>query len=331
MPLGRHTPAIGRFRAEVRGVLSGTDDRLLVIAGPCSIHDPVAAIDYARRLSRLAEHLRDDLLIVMRCYFDKPRTVIGWTGLINDPGLDGSHDIEAGLRIARTVLLEVAAAGLPAGCEWLHPLAAPYLADAVSWGAIGARTVESQVHRQLASGLAMPVGFKNGTDGDVRTAVDACLAARIGHSYLDASPDGAPAVITTEGNQDCHVVLRGGRKGPNYRLDDVTAALGKIGCAGLPRRLVVDCSHGNSGKDHRRQLEVAAVVAAQAAAGERGVVGIMLESFLKAGRQTPGDPATLAYGQSITDSCIGWDATVQVLAVLAEATRARRAAVSGLA
>jgi 3-deoxy-7-phosphoheptulonate synthase len=329
MPLGRHTHAIGRFRAEVRGVLSGTDDRLLVIAGPCSIHDPVAAIDYARRLARLAEHLRDDLLIVMRCYFDKPRTVIGWTGLINDPGLDGSNDIEAGLRIARTILLEIAAAGLPAGCEWLHPLAAPYLADAVTWGAIGARTVESQVHRQLASGLAMPVGFKNGTDGDVRTAVDACLAARTGHSYLDASPDGTPAVITTEGNRDCHVVLRGGRRGPNYRPGDVTAALSKIAGAGLPRRLVVDCSHGNSGKDHRHQPEVAEVVAAQAAAGERGVAGIMLESFLKAGRQAPGDPATLAYGQSITDSCIGWDATVQVLEDLAQATRARRAAARG--
>ena len=327
LPLGsREAAAVEQARAEVRAVLAGEDDRLLVVAGPCSVHDPAAALEYARRLVALRAELAGDLLIVMRVYFEKPRTVTGWKGLINDPGLDGSHDVHRGLRLARQILLDISGLGLPVGCEWLDPITPQYITDTVAWGAIGARTTESQVHRQLASGLSMPVGFKNGTDGDVQVAVDACRAAAAGHTFFGVTPEGTAAVVTTSGNSDCHVILRGGRAGPNYDPEQVSAALELIAGAGLPRRLMVDASHGNSGKDHRRQQAVAGSVAAQVAAGEPGIVGIMLESFLREGRQEPGDPAGLVYGQSITDACMSIGTTAAVLRDLAAAARRRRAA-----
>ena len=317
---------VERARASVRAVLDGADDRLLVVAGPCSVHDPAAGLDYARQLARLSRSLADDLLIVMRVYFEKPRTVTGWKGLINDPGMDGRHDVHRGLRLARRLLLDVVGLGLPVGCEWLDPITPQYIADTVAWGAIGARTTESQVHRQLASGLSMPVGFKNGTDGDVRLAVDACRAAAVGHTFFGVTVAGAAAVVHTAGNPDCHVILRGGRSGPNYRTEQVTAALEMIAGAGLTRRVMVDASHDNSGKDHRRQPAVAGALAQQIAGGEPGIVGIMLESFLRAGRQEPGDPARLAYGQSVTDSCMDIETTAEVLGDLAAAVRRRRGA-----
>src|SRR5215470_10215900 len=322
LPLGApEAKHVEQSRAEVRAVLTGIDDRLLVVAGPCSVHDPAAALDYAERLAALARSLRDDLLVVMRVYFEKPRTVTGWKGLINDPGLDGSHDVHRGLRAARRLLLDIVSLGLPVGCEWLDPITPQYIADAVAWGAIGARTTESQVHRQLASGLSMPVGFKNGTDGDVQVAVDACRASATGHTFFGVTHNGAAAVVTTAGNPDTHVILRGGRGGPNYEASHVAKALDLITGAGLPRRLMVDASHGNSGKDHRRQPVVTASLADQVAAGEYGLTGVMLESFLRAGRQEPGPPHTLAYGQSVTDACLDIDTTAAVLTGLAAAVR----------
>jgi 3-deoxy-7-phosphoheptulonate synthase len=315
---------VERTRAEVRAVLDGSDDRLLVIAGPCSVHDPAAALDYARRLAALGQGHQGDLLTVMRVYFEKPRTVTGWKGLINDPDMDGGHDVHRGLRTARRLLLDIVSLGLPVGCEWLDPITPQYIADAVTWGAIGARTTESQVHRQLASGLSMPVGFKNGTDGDVQVAVDACRASAAGHTFFGVTHNGAAAVVTTAGNPDTHVILRGGRGGPNYEPSHVAKALDLITGAGLPRRLMVDCSHGNSGKDHRRQPLVAAALAEQVAAGEHGLAGVMLESFLAEGRQEPGPPATLTYGQSVTDACMDLGTTAGVLAGLASAVRHRR-------
>jgi len=267
LPLSEQAAGIvERTRAEVRAVLDGSDDRLLVIAGPCSVHDPDAAREYAGRLQALAERSQADLLIVMRVYFEKPRTVTGWKGLINDPDMDGGHDVHRGLRTARRLLIDIVSLGLPVGCEWLDPITPQYIADAVTWGAIGARTTESQVHRQLASGLSMPVGFKNGTDGDVQVAVDACRASATGHTFFGVTRNGAAAVVTTAGNPDTHVILRGGRSGPNYEASHVTKALDLIAGAGLPRRLMVDASHGNSVKDHRRQPVVAASIADQAAA-----------------------------------------------------------------
>jgi 3-deoxy-7-phosphoheptulonate synthase len=313
-------------RSEVRAVLDRSDDRLLVIAGPCSVHDPVAALDYAGRLQALGHG--GDLLVVMRVYFEKPRTVTGWKGLINDPGMDGGHDVHRGLRAARELLIDIVDLGLPVGCEWLDPITPQYIADAVTWGAIGARTTESQVHRQLASGLSMPVGFKNGTDGDVQVAVDACRASAAGHTFFGVTEHGAAAVVTTAGNPDTHVILRGGRTGPNYEPSHVSKALDLIEGAGLPRRLMVDASHGNSGKDHRRQPVVAASIAEQIAAGETGLTGVMLESFLAEGRQEPGRPDTLAYGQSVTDACMDLEATAAVLDGLAAAVRTRRNALS---
>jgi 3-deoxy-7-phosphoheptulonate synthase len=315
---------VERTRAEVRAVLDGTDDRLLVVTGPCSIHDPVAALEYAGRLSGLRDRYSGDLLVVMRTYFEKPRTVFGWRGLINDPGMNESHDVHRGLRTARRLLLDILALGMPVGCEWLDPITPQYMADTASWGAIGARTTESQVHRQLASGLSMPVGFKNGTDGDVEVAVDACLAAAAGHTFFGVTAAGAAAVVTTAGNPDTHVILRGGRSGPNFYAQHVTKALDLLHASGLPPRLMVDASHGNSGKNYHHQTPVAATVAQQAAAGERGVIGLMLESFLVAGRQNPGDPATLTYGQSVTDACMDIEATHAVLDNLADAVRLRR-------
>jgi 3-deoxy-7-phosphoheptulonate synthase len=329
LPLtGAQQETVERTRAEVRAVLDGADDRLLVVTGPCSVHDPKAALDYAARLAALRERYADDLLIVMRVYFEKPRTVTGWKGLINDPLMDGSFDVHRGLRTARRLLLDIVGSGMPVGCEWLDPITPQYIADTVTWGAIGARTTESQVHRQLASGLSMPVGFKNGTDGDIQVAVDACRAAAVSHTFFGVTAAGAAAVVKTAGNPDTHVILRGGRSGPNYSSSHVTKALDLITAAGQPRRLMVDASHGNSGKDHTRQLGVADSLAEQLSGGERGLAGVMLESFLVAGRQNPGDPVTLTYGQSVTDACMDIQMTASALETLATSVRARRTTVA---
>jgi 3-deoxy-7-phosphoheptulonate synthase len=325
LPLSEDSTAlVERTRDDVTAVLDGADDRLLVITGPCSVHDPVAALDYAGRLAELRARFADELLVVMRVYFEKPRTVTGWKGLINDPGMDGSFDVHRGLRLARRLLLDVVGSGMPVGCEWLDPITPQYIADTVTWGAVGARTTESQVHRQLASGLSMPVGFKNGTDGDVQVAVDACRAAAAGHVFFSVTTAGAGALVTTSGNPDTHVILRGGRSGPNYSSSHVGRALQLITAGGLPRRVMVDASHGNSGKDHTRQAAVAESLAEQLAGGERGLVGVMLESFIVAGRQNPGDPATLTYGQSVTDACLDIDMTARALETLARSVQARR-------
>ena len=329
LPLGEaQQETVAKTRAEVRAVLDGADDRLLVVTGPCSVHDPKAALEYAGRLAELRERLSDDLLIVMRVYFEKPRTVTGWKGLINDPGMDESFDVHSGLRIARHLLLDIVGAGMPVGCEWLDPITPQYIADTVTWGAIGARTTESQVHRQLASGLSMPVGFKNGTDGDIQVAVDACRASAVSHTFFGVTEAGAAAVVTTTGNADTHVILRGGRSGPNYSSSHVTKALDLVSAAGLPRRIMVDASHGNSGKDHTRQISVAESLSEQLTGGQQGVVGVMLESFLVAGRQDPGDPATLTYGQSVTDACMDISMTTSALETLAASVQARRASVA---
>jgi 3-deoxy-7-phosphoheptulonate synthase len=311
-------------RSATARVLDGHDDRLLVVVGPCSVHDPDAALEYADRLAAIADTLRDDLLIVMRVYFEKPRSTVGWKGLINDPGLDGSGDVNRGLRVARSLLLRVLAKGLPVGCEFLDPIIPQYLADTVAWGAIGARTVESQVHRQLASGLSMPVGMKNRADGSIGTAVDAVRAAAVPHVFTGIDLSGTPAILRTRGNADCHVVLRGGKDGPNHHADAVAQALRLLGAAGLPERVVIDASHDNSGKDHTRQPLVVKDIADQLAAGQRGIRGVMLESFLVAGRQELDPTRPLAYGQSVTDACMDWDTTADVLRHLAEAARARR-------
>jgi 3-deoxy-7-phosphoheptulonate synthase len=325
LPLGDGPAAVVRqARADVRSVLNMTDSRLLVVVGPCSVHDPAAALEYAHRLAELRRSLRGELLIVMRVYFEKPRTVTGWKGLINDPGLNGSCDVHRGLRAARRLLLDILELGLPVGCEWLDPITPQYIADTVAWGAIGARTTESQVHRQLASGLSMPVGFKNATDGNVQIAIDACRAAATPHTFFGVTPVGAAALVTTTGNADSHIILRGGRGGPNYHAEDVASALDAVTACGQLRRLMVDASHGNSDKDHRRQPDVASAIAEQIAAGQSGLIGIMLESFLVAGRQELGDPARLVYGQSITDACMNIDMTSAVLGELAAAVRSRR-------
>ncbi|GAB3152138.1 3-deoxy-7-phosphoheptulonate synthase [Micromonospora sonneratiae] len=319
------TTAVLDGRRAVGGVLDRTDDRLLVVVGPCSVHDPVAALEYATRLREVTDRLADDLLIVMRVYFEKPRSTVGWKGLINDPKLDGSGDVNVGLRTARSLLVDVIRMGLLAGCEFLDPITPQYIADTVAWGAIGARTVESQVHRQLASGLSMPIGMKNRSDGSLGTAVDAIRAAGVPHVFPGIDVSGAPAIMHTRGNADCHLVLRGGRSGPNYDADSVDEALALLRAAGLPERLVIDASHDNSGKDHRRQPVVAADVAGQLAAGQRGIVGVMLESFLVPGRQDLDPTRDLVYGQSVTDACLGWTQTEAVLTELAGAVRARRA------
>ena len=310
-------------RAAIHRLLHGADDRLLVVVGPCSIHDYDAAIDYATRLASLKRDLRDELVIVMRVYFEKPRTTVGWKGLINDPRLDASFRINEGLRLARRILLEVSELELPAGTEYLDMITPQYIADLIAWGAIGARTTESQVHRQLASGLSCPVGFKNGTDGDVRIAVDAIKAASAPHHFLSVTKGGHSAIVHTAGNEDCHIILRGGRT-PNYDAASVDAVCGELGHAGLAARVMIDCSHANSQKHFERQLDVARDVAAQIAAGDERVIGVMLESHIHPGRQdlVPGQP--LAYGVSITDACLGWDSTVGALRELAEAVRQRR-------
>src|SRR3954468_5967528 len=325
LPLGDSgSLAVARAREEIIAVLRGEDDRLMVIVGPCSDHDPKAALEYARRLALQAAALSSDLRIVMRVYFEKPRTTVGWKGLINDPRLDGSYVINEGLRLARRLLLDLVALELPAACEFLDPITPQFISDLVSWGAIGARTVESQVHRELASGLSMPVGFKNGTEGGIQVAIDAVRAAGHPHRFLGVTEQGLAGIVSTRGNPDCHIILRGGAGGPNHDPKGVGKALALLREAGERPRLLVDASHGNSGKDYRRQPSVAREIAAQVAQGERGIVGAMLESFLVEGRQELKDPAQLVYGQSVTDACLGWEATVPVLQDLAAAVRARR-------
>jgi len=321
----QRTEVLLKGRADAHGVLDGVDDRLMVVVGPCSVHDPVACRDYAQRLSTEAARLRDDLLVVMRVYFEKPRTTIGWKGLINDPHLDGSGDVNSGLRLARQLLLEVLGFGLPVGCEFLDPITPQYISDLVSWGAIGARTTESQIHRQLGSGLSMPVGYKNRTDGDVQVAVDAVRAAAARHAFAGIDADGRSAILHTRGNRDCHIILRGGSAGTNYDAESVALATELLRKSSLPERLMIDLSHANSGKDPDRQPAVAEAVGEQLAAGSKVITGVMLESFIVGGSQKPGPIETLVYGQSITDGCIGWDTTVGVLDGLAEAVRARRA------
>ncbi len=314
---------VTRARADTVDILDGRDDRMLVVVGPCSIHDPAAALDYAGRLAEHAGRVAGELRIVMRTYFEKPRSTVGWKGLINDPGLDGTFDVNTGLRTARRLLLDITALGLPVGCEFLDPITPQFLADVVTWGSIGARTAASQVHRQLCSALSMPVGIKNPTDGDVQVAVDGVRAAGASHVFMGINPDGLAALITTAGNPDAHVILRGAAGGPNHDAASVAAALDLLGRAGLPQRVIVDASHGNSGKDHVRQAEVVREIAGRIAAGERGVAGVMLESFLVAGRQELGPGMT--YGRSVTDACMDWPTTAALLDALAAAVTARRA------
>ncbi len=326
LPLsGEHAAVVIDGRSGVQGVLDRADDRLLAVVGPCSVHDPDATLEYAERLARLARDLSDELLIAMRVYFEKPRTTTGWKGLINDPHLDGSGDVNAGLHLARRVLLGVLDTGLPVGCEFLDPITPQYIADAVSWGAIGARTTESQTHRQLGSGLSMPVGFKNRTDGNVQVAVDAVRAAAAPHAFAGIDRDGTPAILYTRGNADCHVILRGGKGRPNYEPADVASALALLEASGLPARVMIDLSHDNSGKDPDRQPGVAAEVGRQIAAGNDAIVGVMIESFLLAGRQDLEPGVKPRYGQSITDGCIGWETTTEVLEGLADSVRDRNA------
>ena len=318
--------AVRRHRDEIADILTGLDDRLLVVVGPCSVHDPVAALDYAHRLAPLAEAYADRLKIVMRVYFEKPRTTVGWKGLINDPHLDGSCRTNEGLRLGRKLLLDLLEIGVTAGCELLDPVSPQFISDLIVWGAIGARTTESQVHRQLASGLSVPVGFKNGTDGGTQVAMDALKAAAHPHSFIGVTEQGLAAIVTTRGNDETHIILRGGTSGPNYNAANVQGALDALDRAKMPRRLMIDTSHGNSGKDHAQQPLVAHEVAEQVAAGERGIIGVLLESFLVDGRQDLVDRDRLVYGQSITDACMGWDMTVPVLRELAASVRSRREA-----
>jgi 3-deoxy-7-phosphoheptulonate synthase len=313
-------------RQAVHRILHGEDDRLVVVIGPCSIHDPKAALDYARRLAAERQRHAGELEILMRVYFEKPRTTVGWKGLINDPGLDGGFRINDGLRLAREVLLRVTALGLPAACEFLDVTTPQYISDLVAWAAIGARTTESQIHREMASGLSCPVGFKNGTNGDVKIAVEAVLAASQPHHFLAVNKDGRAAIATTTGNNDAHIVLRGG-KAPNYDAASIAAATADLAKAGLPERLMVDASHANSGKRHENQPGVIADLCAQLAGGESRIMGVMIESHLAAGRQDLIPGRELAYGQSITDACMDWDTSVGALGELANAVRARRARV----
>ena len=303
------TRLIAEARSEVARIVTGEDDRLVIIVGPCSIHDPEAGIEYAKRLKPLADALRADLKVVMRTYFEKPRTTVGWKGLINDPKLDGSFSINLGLRVARKFLLDVVQLGVPTATEFLDPISPQFVADLVSWGAIGARTTESQVHRELASGLSMPVGYKNGTSGDVQIAVDAVRSSAAPHRFLSVTKQGLAAIVSTRGNPHCHVILRGGRTGPNYAAEAIAEAGGALGKAGLRPALMVDCSHANSQKNHKNQVRVGESLAAQVSSGSQAIFGVMLESNLVEGRQdvVPGQPLT--HGQSITDACLGFDET----------------------
>ena len=330
MQVMRELPATERSEAAtfegrkaVHDILRGADDRLLVVVGPCSIHDYAAALDYARRLKDERERLRHDLAIVMRVYFEKPRTTVGWKGFINDPHLDETFDMNEGLRLARKLLLEISALGVPCGTEFLDLISPQYIADAIAWGAIGARTTESQSHRQLASGLSCPVGFKNGTDGNIRIAVDAIKAANSRHHFISVTKSGHVAVFKTAGNEDCHVILRGG-KTPNYDAASVEAACRDLAAAGLRQHVMVDFSHANCAKQYQRQVDVGADVAAQLAKGETRVMGVMIESHINPGRQDLVAGKPLDYGVSITDACLGWDDTVRLLDTLAQGVRTRR-------
>ena len=318
---------ITRTRQNVHNIIAGTDDRLLVVIGPCSIHDPAAALEYARRLVEQRKKYAGTLEIVMRVYFEKPRTTVGWKGLINDPYLDETFRIDEGLRIARQLLIEINRLGLPAGSEFLDVISPQYLGDLIAWGAIGARTTESQVHRELASGLSAPIGFKNGTDGNIRIATDAIQAAARGHHFLSVHKNGQVAIVQTNGNPDCHVILRGG-KTPNYDESSVTAACKELAAAKLPATLMVDCSHANSSKQHEKQLDVARDIAGQVSGGSQQVFGLMVESHLNPGAQkfTPGkdDASALEYGKSITDACLSWGDSLEVLETLSAAVLARR-------
>ena len=322
----RAADTVVRTRKGIQRILHGEDDRLLVVTGPCSIHDPAAARDYAECLSARLAALRQDLLIVMRVYFEKPRTTVGWKGLINDPDLYGSFDINKGLRVARELLVTLNDGGVPAGVEFLDILTPQYLADLVSWGAIGARTTESQVHRELASGLSCPVGFKNGTDGSLKVAIDAVRAARHSHCFLSFTQNAQSAIFATAGNEDTHIVLRGGNDAPNFDAASIERAGRELRKAELGERLMIDFSHANSRKRHERQREVCRDVCAQIAGGQHRIAGVMIESHLKAGRQDANNGEDLVYGQSITDACIGWEETSELLNELALAVRERRRA-----
>lgn len=322
----KDTPAeslIDRTRLAIRNILHQRDDRLLVIAGPCSIHDPEAAVAYARKLGDVRARLAPDLEILMRVYFEKPRTTVGWKGLINDPYLNGSFRINEGLRIARDVLLRINQLGIPAGCEFLDVISPQYIGDLVSWVSIGARTTESQVHRELASGLSAPVGFKNGTDGNIKIAADAILAARQKHHFLSVHKTGQVAIVSTRGNDDCHIILRGGKE-TNYDPASVDTACRDLAKAGLDQRLMIDLSHGNSGGNFKNQLVGGQAVSEQISAGEKRISGVMIESNLVEGKQSIAVGQPLVYGQSITDPCLGWDDTLRLLETLAAAVRARR-------
>lgn len=320
----RGAETVFQTRQAIRAILNRDDDRLLVVMGPCSIHDVKAAREYASRLKTLAGEVSDDILLVMRVYFEKPRTTVGWKGLINDPSLDGSFEINKGLGVARHLLVDLADMGVPAATEYLDLISPQYVSDAIAWGAIGARTTESQVHRELASGLSCPVGFKNGTDGGLQVAIDAIRAAARPHHFLSVTKAGHSAIFSTAGNEDCHLILRGGRK-PNFDANSVNEALEKLRGAELPERLMIDFSHANSQKQHARQVQVAEDVATQIAAGNAGIIGAMVESHLVGGRQDVHPDRPLVYGQSITDACIAWEDSVGVIHRLAEAVRIRRA------
>ena len=310
-------------RRRLRDILHGRSDRLLVVIGPCSIHDPVAALAYAERLAAERRRHEGELEVLMRVYFEKPRTTVGWKGLINDPYMNGSFRINEGLRIARDLLVRINQTGVPAGCEFLDVISPQYIGDLVSWGAIGARTTESQVHRELASGLSAPVGFKNGTDGNVKIAIDALLAARQKHHFLSVHKSGQVAIVETRGNDDCHIILRGG-KAPNYDAQSVSAACTELAKAGLAERLMIDCSHANAAKQYRRQVEVAQDIAGQIARNERRIIGVMVESHLVEGRQDAVTGQPLKFGQSITDACLGWEDSIGLLQDLAHAVKKRR-------
>ena len=318
---------IAAGREEIAKILRGEDDRLVVVVGPCSIHDPEAGLEYAARLAKIRDRFKDDLCIVMRVYFEKPRTTVGWKGLINDPRLDGSFEIREGLRVARGFLLKVTDLGLPTGSEFLDPIMPQFYADLVSWGAIGARTTESQVHRELASGLSMPVGFKNGTYGTVQMAIDGIGAAAGEHHFLSVTKEGVAGIVATKGNPYCHVILRGGSSGPNYDPESIAKVEAQLDAAGLPRRIMVDCSHANSGKNHEQQPVVAEDLAQQIEAGSTSIFGLMLESFLLDGNQPHSQDQGsegLVYGQSITDKCMSWERAEPLFGRLAEAVRKRR-------
>jgi 3-deoxy-7-phosphoheptulonate synthase len=317
-------------RQAIHNILHGQDDRMFIVVGPCSIHDPRAAVEYAERLKPVADRLADDIVVVMRVYFEKPRTTVGWKGLINDPELDGSYRINEGLRIARELLLDVNSIGMPAATEYLDTIVPQYIADLIAWGAIGARTTESQIHRELASGLSCPVGFKNGTDGNIKIASDAIMASRMPHHFLSVTKGGISAIVSTAGNPDCHVVLRGGKE-PNYDAASVRAATQFLTSVGVNPRLMIDASHGNSSKKHENQIPVSDDIASQIARGERNIAAVMIESNLLPGRQDIVAGRALEYGKSVTDACIGWEDTVRVLERLAGAVQGRRSVAAVLA